>query len=96
MLKSALLLYQKLKGVLEAVEFQVNLYDPCVANKIIDGELWHVDNLKMSRKNPWEITKLAKWLSSIYGNIGPTLEYLWMNLDYFTPGEVKISDTICE
>ena len=57
--------------------------------------VWNVNDLKVSHKNPWEITKLAKWLSSIYGDIkiqrGTTLEYLWMNLYYSTPGEVKIS-----
>ena len=54
MLKSALLFYQKLKGDLEGVGFQINPYDPCVANKMIDGEqmtiIWYVDDLKASHK----------------------------------------------
>ena len=52
MLKSALLFYQKLRDDLERNGFQNNPYDPCVANKMIDGEqmtnVWHVDDLKVS------------------------------------------------
>ena len=73
MLKSALLLYQKLRDDLERNGFQINPYDPCVANKMIDGEqmtiIWHVDDLKVSHKNPWKVTKIATLLSSIYGEI---------------------------
>ena len=49
-LKIALFFYEKLVGDLEAYGFKINLYDPCVANKIIGGKqltvCWHVDNLK--------------------------------------------------
>ena len=52
MLKSALLFYQKLRDNLEGNGFQINRYDPCVANKMIDREqmtiVWHVDDLKVS------------------------------------------------
>ena len=55
--------------------------------------VWHVDDLKVSHKNPWEVTKIAIWLSSIYGEIkvqqGKVLNYLGMTLDYSEPGEVK-------
>ena len=36
MLKSALLFYQKLRDDFESNGFQINPYDPCVANKTID------------------------------------------------------------
>ena len=72
MLKSALLLYKKLRQDLENHSFQVNPYDSCVVNKQINGHqmtvVWHVDDLKISHKNPEEITKLAKYLSKIYGD----------------------------
>ena len=52
MLKSALLFYKKLHHDLESIGFEVNPYDPCVANMMQDGSqltvVWHVDNLMAS------------------------------------------------
>ena len=49
-LKSALFFYEKLVVDLEAYEFRINLYDPCVANKMIGGKqltvCWYVDDIK--------------------------------------------------
>ena len=49
LLRSALLFYKKLRGDLENMGFVVNPYDPCVANKMINGSqmtvTWHVDDL---------------------------------------------------
>ena len=57
MLKSAKLFNQKLWDDLESNRFPINPYDPCVANKMIDGEqmtiIWYVDDLKVSHKIPW-------------------------------------------
>jgi hypothetical protein len=36
MMKSALLLYRKLVKELEEMGFEINPYDPCVANKLIE------------------------------------------------------------
>ena len=51
-LKISLLFYEKLVGYLEAYGFRINPYDPCVANKMLDGKqltvCWHVDDLKIS------------------------------------------------
>ena len=55
LLKSALLFYKKLRRELEEMGFEVNSYDPCVANKIVNGTqmivCWHVDDLKISHKD---------------------------------------------
>ena len=44
--KSALLFYHKLRDDLEQEDFKVNPYDPCVANKHVNGShmtiVWHV------------------------------------------------------
>ena len=93
-----MLFYQKSMDDLKSNGFQINPYDPCVASKVIDGEqmrnVWHVDDLKVSHKYPWEVTKIAIWLSSIYGDIKiqweKVLNYLGMTLDYTKSGEVKI------
>ena len=70
MLRSALLFYNKLQQDLETKDFIINLYDPCIANKMINGHqmtvVWHVDDLKISHKHPWEVTKMILWLSQIY------------------------------
>ena len=43
-----------------------------MANKMVKGEamavVWHVDELKVSRKEPFEVTKFAQYFSTIYGN----------------------------
>ena len=45
-------------------------YDPCVANMTIGGSqltvVWHVDDLLVSHKDSFEITKLAVYLEDIY------------------------------
>jgi hypothetical protein len=38
MMKSALLLYWKLVADLRSIGFNLNPYDPCIANKIINGQ----------------------------------------------------------
>ena len=72
MLESALAFYKKLRKDLEDYEFEVNPYDPCVANKMTNGSqhtvICHVHYLQAYRMDPLENTKLALYLSGIYGN----------------------------
>ena len=100
LLRSALLFYKKLVGELKAMGFKLNPYDPCVANRIVDGHqqtvTWHVDDLKISHKDPAVNTQLIKALAKIYGprmtvSRGRVHYYLGMDLDYSTAGNVKIS-----
>ena len=62
MLQAALLWYKKFRKDIESIGFQVNPYDPCVANRIIDGKqhtvTWHVDDLKVSHKSVEAMTNL--------------------------------------
>jgi hypothetical protein len=71
LLRSALLFYRKLVADLESAVFKINLYDPCVANKTVNGTqmtvCWHVDDLKVSHIDPDEVTKFGDWLSKTYG-----------------------------
>ena len=50
MLHSSLLFYKQWRGDLEASGFEINPYDPCVANKMVCGKqftvIWHVNKLK--------------------------------------------------
>ena len=53
-LKGALLFYEKLTADLLSIGFELNPYDPCVANKLVAGKqmtlCWHVDDMKLSHK----------------------------------------------
>jgi hypothetical protein len=99
-LRSALLFYENLVGDLKSQGFELNPYDPCVANKIIEVNQftinWHVGDIKMSHKNPNEVTKVIDWLKGIYGDNTHVLrglvhDYLGMTMDYTTKGEVKVT-----
>lgn len=56
MLIASLLWYSKFKKNLEGLGFEFNPYDPCVANKIVNGKQhtirFHVDDLMCSHVYP--------------------------------------------
>ena len=106
MLQSALLFYKKLRGDLEEQGFKVNPYDPCTANKMINGAqctvVWHVDDLKVSHRDPKVIDKFIKWVSHKYGDKeigevkakrGRVHDYLGMTLDFSEKWKVKIDQS---
>ena len=97
LLKSALLFYRKLWTDLSGRGFEVNPYDPCVANMSVNGKqltvCWHVDDLKMSHMDEGVLTDLIGWLEKKYGELrisrGQKHEYLGMEMDFSSRGEVK-------
>eukprot|EP00804_Cyclotella_cryptica_P006122 CCRYP_010732-RA/>CCRYP_010732-RA protein AED:0.20 eAED:0.22 QI:0/0/0/1/1/1/2/0/901 len=102
LLRSALLFYLKLRRDLEAFGFVVNDYDPCVANKIVNGTqitvMWHVDDLKVSHRDGKEITKLLVYLGRIYGpgitvNRGRRHDYLGIDFDFSEDGVARLTMT---
>ena len=104
MLMSGLLFYKKFRASIERIGYVVNPYDPCVANKMINGKQhtisWHVDDLKSSHVDPKVNDDFHKWLQREYGQVkevtatrGPRHVYLGMTLDYSVKGEVKIDMT---
>jgi hypothetical protein len=62
-MKAALLYYQPFVTHLKSIGFEINPYDPCLANKIVKGKqltiVWHVDNLEVSHVSALVITR---WL----------------------------------
>ena len=64
---------KNLVGDLEAYGFNINPYDPCVANNMIGGKqlivCWHVDDLKISCVDAKYVTKMIQWLESEYGEM---------------------------
>ena len=97
-LKSSLQFWKQLTGVLSAEGFETNKYDACVMNKSINGSqctiTFHVDDLKISHKDPQVVSDIISMLSGIYGELsvsrGKNQTYLGMDFDYTTSGEVKI------
>ena len=100
MLKSALLFYHKLVEDLKTIRFTVNPYEPCMANKVANRKQltvsWHVDDLKVSHLDTGEVTKIADYIKSRYGDKltvwkGKVHHYLGMTLTNQEKGVVKIS-----
>jgi hypothetical protein len=96
LMRASLLFYRKLRKELEAYGFEVNPYDPCVANKMTEvGKqltvIWHVDNLMESCEDDFELTKFSCYLGKIYGpklrmHLGCKHEYLGMNMGFNKDG----------
>jgi hypothetical protein len=74
MLESVLLFYKKLSRDLVKYGFDVNPYDPCVANKVCNKSQltvsWHVDDLKISHRQEKVVSDFIYWIKEQYGMIG--------------------------
>jgi hypothetical protein len=100
LLRSALHFYKKLVSDLESTGFKVNPYEPCVADKTVNGTqmtvCWHVNDLKVFHVDPKEVTKFGEWLSKTYGvsiatHRGKVHDYLGMIFDFSEKGKVIIN-----
>ena len=84
--------YKKLRRELENYGMIMNPYNMCVANKGTEKGhqltiLWHVDDLKISCRDRFKVTKLICYLRRIYGekmmvHQGGKGKYLGMHLDF--------------
>ena len=99
MLRSDLLFYRKLVKYLEEYGFGINPYDPRVAKKMVNSSqmtvVWNVDDLKVSHKSDFDITRFVDYLISIYGGLssirGKVHDYLGMNLDFSDKLNLQVS-----
>ncbi len=82
--------------------FEVNLYDPCVANKMINGSQmtvqWHVDDLMISHSSNKAISQFLHTLKDIYRDnlaehTGRIHDYVGMVFDFSDWDKVKINMT---
>ncbi len=68
-----LLYYKKFVKSLKSKGFKLNPYDPCVANKQVDGEqltvCFHVDDCKILHISPKVVSNTIDWLRSDYENV---------------------------
>lgn len=104
---ASLLYYRKFVATLKKEGFTLNPYDPCVANKIINGKqmtiCFHVDDCKLSHVETDEVTKIIELLRRDYESIfedgsgkmkisrGKVHIYLGMKFDFSVKGQVQIS-----
>jgi hypothetical protein len=97
----ALLFWKKLSAQLKECGFEINPYDWCVANKMMNGKqctiLWHVDDLKIFHVYPNAVTEVIQLLEEEFGKEAPLTKmrgkvhnYLGMTLDFSSPGQAKI------
>jgi hypothetical protein len=97
MLIAALLWYRQFKTDLEKAGFKFNSYDPCIANRRVNGSMqtvkFHVDDLKSSHIDPKVNDHFLAWLNSKYGKHGAVKatrgkvhDYLGMTFTYSDDG----------
>ncbi len=101
LMRASLLFYRKLQKELEQYGFEVNPYDPCVANMTTSsGEpmtvIWHVDNLMGICMEDFELTKFSCYLAKIYGpklsmHMGNKHNYLGVDLEFNDDGTLDVS-----
>jgi hypothetical protein len=74
MLEAALLWYREFRKDLEIEGFKFNVYDGCVANKLVKGKQFmirfHVDDLMSSHVDPKVNTQFLTFLNKKYGQHG--------------------------
>ena len=74
MIIASMLWYQKFHKDLEGHGFKFNLYDPFVANKMVNGKQqtvrFHVDDLMSSHEDKRVNDKFLKWLQEKYDKHG--------------------------
>ena len=74
--KSALLWYELFTHTLEEMGFELNPYDTCIANKIIEGKqctiAWYVDDNKISHDDPKVVSDIIKKIELKFGKMTVT------------------------
>jgi hypothetical protein len=96
--RSALLWYELFSSTLQEMGFELNSYDPCVANKVINGKqctiCWYVDDNKISHVDANVVTDVIKKIEEKFGKMtvtrGKEHTFLGMNLTLQEDGTVKI------
>ena len=72
MLRSAKLFYKNIRRHLDKIGFEINPYDPCVANMTINSSqitvCWNVDDLKVSHKEESDVDAFVLKICNIFGN----------------------------
>ena len=69
-LQAALIFYQKILKCMDSQGFYLNLYDPCVVNKMVNGDqmsiFWQVDDLNILQVYEKEVLRIIEWMKIMY------------------------------
>jgi hypothetical protein len=96
--RSALLWYELFSGTLKGMGFELNPYDPCVANKMIEGSqctiAWYVDDNKISHVKSSVVTTVIAQIEEKFGKMTVTRGnhhvFLGMDIRFTGDGNVRI------
>ena len=99
-LRTSLLFWRNLTGALKKWIFKLNPYDECVANRIVNASqatiTYHVNDLKISHRDPVVVTRIINKLRKKYGKVSPLSvargeihDYLGMALDFRKENTLK-------
>ena len=96
--KSGLLWYELFTSVLVGMGFELNPYDPCIANATIKGKqctiCWYVDDTKISHVNRRVVTNILNRIEDRFDKLtitrGRRHEFLGMNIYYPGDGNVEV------
>lgn len=102
MLQAALKFWLQVSQDLVSLGYEINPYDWCVANKMINGKQhtvgWHVDDFLLTHVDPSVNDCLIKWFNQKYGGLSPlsvhrghTHDYLGMVLNFERKGCVVVT-----
>ena len=88
-IESAMLWHELYSSTLQLMGFELNPYDKCVVNKIINGKqctiVFYVDNNKVSHADPTVVTKVMEQIASHFGELsitrGAKHDFLGMNIE---------------
>ena len=97
--QSVLLWYKLVSSTLEEMGFKLNPYDPCVANKTINGKqctiAWYVDDTKISHVDAAVVTDIIEQIERRFDKMtvtrGKEHTFLGMNITYTDDGTAKVS-----
>jgi len=97
--KSALLWYELFTETLIGMGFELNPYDPCVANSMINGKqctiAWYVDDNKILHVSPKVVTRIVEAIEARFGKMtvvrGKQHLFLGMDILYNDDGTATIT-----
>ena len=99
MIESALRWYELFTGTLCGMGFELNPYDRCVANKMIDGSQctvgWYVDDNKVSHVNDEVNSMIVDAIEKHFGKLARTMgnkhTFLGMVIEMISKGKILVS-----
>ena len=97
--RSSLLWYILFSGTLKEHGFDLNPYDPCIANKMIKGKqctiAWYVDDTKISHIDPAVVTSIIKLLENSFDKMtitrGRNHTFLGLDITFTDQGTAEIN-----